>query len=97
MEAQNNNLTSLPEKWCVIATNNEEAKIMKPYANKMQNGDGWSIDNSQSYYLHIFNNSYQSGYRQKNKDFTEITFKQFERWVLNKPSKINYLWKLKIN
>lgn len=95
METQNNNLTSLPEKWCVIATNDEEAEIMMLYANKLNQLNSWDLKDCKYFHLHIKDGKYDAGNRNQLPNYIKLTFEQFERWVLNKKPKYQ-LWKLKI-
>jgi len=75
----------LPAKWCVKRDTKEKSLILSEWANKVSNTDrheGYSDKN----FIHSENvSSYSSSPRSdgKQKGFTEITFEQFKKYVLN--------------
>jgi len=82
-----NNLTNLPEKWCIKP--NSESQLTKIWEYcASQNGDA---RNSEYYYHFPEFKRMCTCASSPLKGFTEITFKQFERWVLKEiPNYENY-------
>ena len=80
----------LPEKWCIIAKNDEEGEILIPYANKIFQSDiAWDRNNVKNYWLLIDtskNGTYNAS-QVKCDDYTEITFDQFKKYVLKEDIK----------
>jgi hypothetical protein len=96
METKNTKLTKLPERWYV-----KWNRKIGAFFDKMAKSDCYSTYWD---YLSSHNEDKQSILDNGDKDHSfsgkrgiEISIEDFERLVLNKPSKINYLWKLKIN
>ena len=96
METKNTKLTKLPERWYV-----EWNRKIGAFFDKMFKSDCYSTYWD---YLSSHNANKQSILDNGDKDLSfsgkrgiEISIEDFKRLVLNKPSKINYLWKLKIN
>ena len=97
METKNTKLTKLPERWCV-----EWNQKIGNFFDKMVESscyrttwDYLSSHNASNQY--ILDNNSDKDHSFSGKRGTEISIEDFERLVLNKPSKINWLWKLKIN
>lgn len=88
METKNTKLTKLPEKWSVNVTDSNLQIINKWLGEHRFNLGRWSCVNYNKSATDIIH---------KDSRLTTISFEDFERLVLNKPSKINWLWKLKIN
>ena len=88
METKNTKLTKLPEKWSVNVTDSNLQIINKWLGCHRFNLGSWSCVNYDKSATDI---------PHKDPRLTTISFEDFERFVLNKPSKINWLWKLKIN
>ena len=94
MEAQNNNLTSLPEKWCVELLSHYE--IINNWGKEYwESKTGWGNLGRYAYMKCCFKEKSCSSSYFIPSEYTLITFEQFERWVLNKKPKYQ-LWKLKI-
>ncbi len=74
-------LTSLPEKWCVKGTKCKTVqKFFLTYKdNKID--DFVSHFSYEDYYFHNYKNKYDN-YCSATKDYIEITFDQFKKWVL---------------
>lgn len=78
----------LPEKWCVIGNNQKEYDLISKYVRK--NGGEHYTDEANFPLEHIpyFKNSeyVTSNFKTSpiNKGYTEITFEQFKKYVLNK-------------
>ncbi len=70
----------LPDKWCIKATNDEEAEVIANYGS-LVDIEGWTKSNTFHYYLHIFNDVYYAGNIQILEGYTKITFVIY---VLNK-------------
>jgi len=82
-------LTSLPEKWCIRALNNEQFSIIKPYFQKLKShykdyivsspNNGWSNREIDNYTINI-DVFLRDGY-------IELTLDQFRKWVLKEEIK----------
>lgn len=91
------NLTSLPERWSIKITNNNK-RIISDYFHSIGNkyigyNKNWSI--IVDYFLYFpqpFTNMWASTDRKSG--YTEITFEQFEEFILNKSKKTEWLWNL---
>lgn len=86
-------MKKLPDKWQIIATNDYEAEIIAPYANKMSKEAGygkWDKKDALKYYLTMENGRYESGSGSYLEDYKLLTFEQFERLVLNKQIETQY-------
>jgi hypothetical protein len=82
-------ITVLPEKWAIKASNDEEAKIIQPYANEKSienHCSPWSIRDCTQYHLSIENNLYYGGSCSGYNGFTKITIEEFQTLVLNQSS-----------
>lgn len=86
----NNNLTELPKRWC-FTTTKETMSIFTKWLDKEYNkptgnrriGNFYCIDSeskSFSGWMYFAGEQYKRGYQ-------EISFEQFERWVLKKEVK----------
>jgi hypothetical protein len=76
----------LPEKWCIKATDQEEAEIIAQYADPLNfecNKDRWVANDSLRFWLSIENGKFIEGYSSRDERFSEITFEQFLRHVLH--------------
>lgn len=79
-----------PKKWAIRAKNQEEAEVIAAYADKLAgNKSDWNTEDALTYYLAVSNGVYVEGYFDLNgqrnpssKDYTEISFDQFKRFVL---------------
>ncbi len=78
-------LTSLPEKWCIKAKVRSQENAINTYAKSI-GGHHWTDANNhaKSYYLFVNNNTYVLGSDTIKDGYTEITFDQFKKWVLDK-------------
>jgi|JI9StandDraft_2_1071091.scaffolds.fasta_scaffold619333_2 hypothetical protein len=97
METKNTKLTKLPERWYV-----KWNRKIGAFFDKMAKSDCYStywdyLSSHNDYDTYILEANSNSSKCFSGKRGTEISIEDFERLVLNKPSKINYLWKLKIN
>lgn len=97
METKNTKLTKLPERWYVewnkeIGVFYDKILKSKCYKTKFDH-----LSSHNDYDIYILEANSNSGRCFSGKRGTEISIEDFERLVLNKPSKINWLWKLKIN
>ena len=96
METKNTKLTKLPERWCV-----EWNKEIGAFFDKMVKSycyiTPWDYLSSHNANKQSILDSGDKDHSFSGKRGTEISIEDFERLVLNKPSKINWLWKLKIN
>lgn len=78
----------LPERWCVIGSNQKEYDLISKYVR--ENGGRHYTDEENFPLEHIpcfINSRYvTSNFKTSpvNKDYTEITFEQFKKYVLNK-------------
>jgi len=81
----------LPEKWVVKATTDEEDKIIVPYINQTF-GTGITVGlppgTTPWYYSNVNNKNnnnlkHDGSYTHSFENCTEITFQQFEHYVLN--------------
>ncbi len=71
----------LPEKWCCNTTNDEEKETL----NEFIKNNGYEGDVSHYYYIHYpLIGRGGSAYSKIQKDYTEITYSQFLKYVLNK-------------
>lgn len=97
METKNTKLTKLPERWYVkwnkeIGNFFDSKMSSRCYDTNCGHLSSHNVSN-----VYILDNNRTKGFSFSGKRGTEISIEDFERLVLNKPSKINWLWKLKIN
>ena len=80
----------LPEKWKIKANNDKECIAINKYVNTIidEPDNYWKGKDSLIWYLLVEDSVYSGGDRNIEDQFTEITFEQFERYVLMKPSTI---------
>lgn len=89
------NLTSLPEKWSIKITKGNK-RILSDYFHSIGNKyvgyeKNWNI--IVNYFLHFPQPSACMWSTTDRKlGYTEISFEQFEEFVLNKPKTIGWLW-----
>lgn len=67
----------IPEKWCVVR-NKENADIVNEWYNNKFGGGAFLDDES------IFYPDRQFSYNMRYTDYTEISFDDFQKYVLNK-------------
>lgn len=80
----------LPEKWCIKAKLKEEENVINNYARSIGGKHWCDIANyAKEYYLHVKNNEYCKGISHVEKDYKEITFEQFKKYVMQ--NKISYI------
>lgn len=82
-------ITVLPNRWMIKASNDEEAKIIQPYANEKSIEGGWSewsVRDCKQYYLGIEDDLYYGGTVNGYNGFTTITIEEFQTLVLNQSS-----------
>lgn len=74
----------LPEKWCIIANNRENAEILYDYQNKVPGKTGgWDIHTTSHYNIYfIYDNGQADNSHNKPEDALEITIEQFKKYVL---------------
>lgn len=90
MESNTKQLTSLPKYW-YVQRNNNNAKVLNEWNNKKYNSEGSSEDWAGSGAAMLSDQPYRNVFAVNKNKYTEITFEQFEKWVLNKNK--NYeLW-----
>ena len=91
MESNNEQLTSLPEFW-YVQRNYDNAEVLNEWNNKKYNcnetNEAWSSSDAAAM---LSDNNYTAVSIVNKSKYKEITFEQFEMWVLNK-SKIYELW-----
>lgn len=78
----------IPEKWCIKATNDEEAKVIAKYASNLCEkigNDLWSFQDAYDYYLIFENGEYKDGFKTIPPGTEDITYKDFKTYVLNEP------------
>jgi len=86
-----NNLSSLPEKWCIDCSLPGVSEVVRKYANDNNlNPDNWEFNEGRYKYYR------RDGYRWNNtnsilKGYTEITLDQFKKWVLKEKPVDNQL------
>ena len=73
----------LPEKWCIKGNDIYEYDKINQYARNL-NASYWTDRNNhaKTHYLHVDNHEYKYGMIDKNINYTEITFEQFEEYIL---------------
>lgn len=90
MESNTKQLTSLPKYW-YIKRNNNNAKVLNEWNNKKYNCERSSEAWASSEAAMLSDQQYRNVTAVDKSKYTEITFEQFEKWVLNKNK--NYeLW-----
>lgn len=91
MESDNEQLTSLPKFW-YVQRNYDNAKVLNEWNNKKYKcneiNEAWSSSDAA---VMLSDKSYTAISVVNKSKYKEITFKQFEMWVLNK-NKIYELW-----
>lgn len=74
-----------PERYVVKANNSKEGKILGKYVAKQYNQTQWlDKDINQNYYLHIDCGNYKHGNLEIQEYHEEITFEEFEKYIINK-------------
>lgn len=100
MESNNEQLTNLPDNWFIKCDEYNENLLNKYFHSIGKKYSGysksWSIRSDyQGYYFYPQNKHYNCWgiFIENLTDYTEITFEQFEMWVLNKNNERIYeLW-----
>ena len=84
---------NIPKHWCIKARNKKEEKIVNDYARKT-GGYHWNEERNyaRTHYLCISGKKYNSGRLLVEDQFTEISFEDFKRYILNQPEKSIDLW-----
>ena len=81
----------LPEKWCIKANNEDEAKIIVAFIDTLSRKPhlhSWEIEDAMRYYLRINNGEYHGGNVNIMAKFKEISFDEFKKHVFkSKPIK----------
>jgi len=91
VSSNSNNLSSLPEKWCIDCSLPGVSEAVRKYANDNSlNPNAWSFDQKDNKYYR------RDGYKWQNSRFipaayTEITLDQFKKWVLKEKPVDNQL------
>lgn len=76
-------LTSLPEKWCIRWGSRDQFEIIQSYLEKITpRGWRYTTDNQHKEAIVTFKNDYIGATRDSPLGYTEISFEQFEKWVL---------------
>jgi hypothetical protein len=78
----------LPERWAVKGKTEEEQKAINAYARSVGGGHWSDISNyAGKYYMHVDGGRYKKGIGGVDYNYTEITFDQFKKYVLNMEGK----------
>lgn len=85
-------LEELPEKWCMLCTE-ENAKILNKYLHENKEkyrlyNNFWIVDAGGYFVSENQNGGHTIAYEHP-KDYTEITFDQFKKWVLKQETEID--------
>lgn len=86
-------MEQLPNQWCIRANNHYEANIIAKYFTPLsieEGWDPWDEEDALSYYGRVINGKYGGGNIDISTDFTEISFSEFTRLVLNKTIEPTY-------
>jgi len=77
-------LSSLPKRWCIKAYTPEQEKEINAYARSLSGGGHWtdSINHARTYFLCVSDGKYIRGNDSFDDDYTKITYEQFKKWVI---------------
>ncbi len=81
-----------PEKWCVLTTP-DTRKIVNTYINSK----GYNSELKDDYYIHypFYKGGFGSAYNEILEHYTQISFDQFEKYILKKPEE-NYSYLIQL-
>ena len=76
------------EKWCIKISEDEQVEIVSNYITPLVlkvHTYKWN-KYAKSHYAHINNGKFVNGYHEVKEGYTNLTFEEFERLILNKES-----------
>lgn len=84
-------LDKLPEKWCIRWGNKTNFEIIQKYLNTINPRNlNYTHESIHSGAVVTFENNYIGNVKIIPNEYTEITFEEFKKFVLNKETELNY-------